>query len=74
MAGDGGHVDDAPALALTHGGDERLDATQEAEVVGLHDRSEFGEREFLDGAVALHSSVVDQDVDLAGVLLDACNS
>ena len=74
MSGDGATVDDASTFALAHLRRQRLDAAQDAEVVSLHDRAELGEREFFDGAVALHSGVVDQDVDLAGVLLDACNS
>src|SRR5207342_2183252 len=74
VATDRGHGDDAAALPLAHGGQHRLDAADDTEVVGLHDGAEVGEGELLDNSGPLDTGIVHQHIDGAELLHGSRNA
>ena len=63
-AADRGHVDDASTPALAHRRQHCLNATERAEVVGLHGLPKDVERQVLDGAERENPSIVDEHIDV----------
>jgi hypothetical protein len=55
---------------LAHVSNDRFDTTQGAEVIGLHDGTEFGEGKLFNGSIPFNACVVDQDIDVASLFVD----